>query len=74
MEHPAREFHIDEDAARGGSTPHILRYILAISLALAIVALSLTWITGAALNSGDDNATPSSQSTPKGAGRPVLTP
>ena len=41
------EVHIDEDDARGGSTPHIVRYVLGISLALAIVALSAIWITGA---------------------------
>lgn len=46
------EVHIDEDEARGGSTPHIVRYVLGISLALAIVALSAIWITGA-LSQGD---------------------
>ena len=41
------EVHMDEVEARSGSTPHIVRYILGISLALVIVALSAIWITGA---------------------------
>jgi len=41
------EVHIRTDEARGGSTPHIVRYVLAISLFLAVAALSLVWITGA---------------------------
>ena len=38
------EVHIETDEARGGSTPHIVRYVLLISLFLAILAI---WITGA---------------------------
>lgn len=34
--------------ARAGVTPGILRWMLAISLALTILALSAIWITGAA--------------------------
>ena len=41
------EVHIGTDEARSGETPHIARYILMISLVLAIIALSLIWITGA---------------------------
>lgn len=41
------EVHLDTDEARSGDTPHIVRYVLAISLALAIVVLSAIWITGA---------------------------
>ncbi len=41
------EIHIGTDEARSGETPHIARYVLAISLLLAIIALSLVWITGA---------------------------
>ena len=50
MERPPTETHIDEDAARGGDTPHIVRYVLGISLALAIIGLSLAWMTGALLS------------------------
>jgi hypothetical protein len=46
------EFHAETDAARAGSTPHIVRWILAISLFSAIALLSAIWITGA-LTQGD---------------------
>jgi hypothetical protein len=36
--------HISTDDARGGSTPHIVRYILGFSLLIAIVAMSAVWI------------------------------
>lgn len=35
------------DEARAGTTPRIARYVLGISLALAIITLSAIWITGA---------------------------
>lgn len=41
------EVHLDDDEARGGSTPHIVRYVLMISLALAILAMSSVWIVRA---------------------------
>jgi predicted outer membrane lipoprotein len=41
------EIHIDTEHARGGSTPHIVRWVLGISLAAAIVILSAVWMTGA---------------------------
>ncbi|GGZ07340.1 hypothetical protein ACFSTD_23230 [Novosphingobium colocasiae] len=44
------EIHLEEDEARGGSTPHIVRYILAISLALVILAMSATWISRSLLD------------------------
>jgi hypothetical protein len=47
MERQGDEVHIQTDEARGGSTPNIVRYVLAIGLFLAIAALSLIWITGA---------------------------
>lgn len=48
MERQGNEVHIQTDEARGGSTPHIVRYVLVISLLLVIVALSAIWMTGAA--------------------------
>jgi len=36
--------HIEDDDARGASTPGILRYILAFSLLFAVIAMSLVWI------------------------------
>lgn len=65
MERQGDEVHIETDEARGGSTPHIVRYVLAISLLLAIGALTLIWVTVA---SGSDqpeqNGPISGQATP----------
>lgn len=47
MERQGDEVHIRTDEARGASTPHIVRYVLMISLLLVIVALSAIWMTGA---------------------------
>ncbi|CCW20058.1 hypothetical protein EBBID32_44290 [Sphingobium indicum BiD32] len=33
------EQHITTDDARGGSTEHVVRYVLGISLALAVIAM-----------------------------------
>jgi hypothetical protein len=41
------EIHSETDAARAGSTPNVVRWILAISLLAVIVLLSIVWITGA---------------------------
>ena len=44
--------HIDvtEQEASGGVKNQGVRYVLAISLGLAVVVLSLMWMTGAILN------------------------
>jgi hypothetical protein len=42
------EQHSETDEARAGSTPHVVRWILGISLAAAIILLSAIWIIGAA--------------------------
>ncbi|MEJ2408328.1 MAG: hypothetical protein P8Y48_03060 [Novosphingobium sp.] len=44
MQRIGDEIHVDSDEARGGSTPHIMRYVLITSLALAILAMSAIWI------------------------------
>lgn len=36
-----QERHISTDDARAGATPHVVRYVLAISLALAVLAMLL---------------------------------
>lgn len=36
--------HIEDDDARAASTPGVLRYVLAVSLLLAVIAMSLVWI------------------------------
>ena len=48
MERFGEEVHVTSDEARGASTPHIVRYVLLISLVLAIAALSAIWMWGAA--------------------------
>lgn len=53
METRGQEIHLDQDEARAGSTPRVVRYVLLISFVLAVVALSIIWITGA-LNSPKD--------------------
>ncbi|AIT80977.1 hypothetical protein [Novosphingobium pentaromativorans] len=47
MQRIGEEVHLDTEEARGGSTPHIVRYVLIGSLALAILAMSAIWITRA---------------------------
>ncbi|MBW8785634.1 MAG: hypothetical protein JF593_13525 [Novosphingobium sp.] len=47
MELQGDELHVETDEARSGSTPHIVRYVLVISLFLAIAALTVIWVTGA---------------------------
>ncbi|MBB3860215.1 hypothetical protein GGQ88_001481 [Novosphingobium hassiacum] len=47
MEHQGEETHITTDEARGGEGLNVVRWVLAISLFLAIVALTIIWVTGA---------------------------
>lgn len=44
MHREGEEIHVETEDARGGSTPGVMRYVLGISLLLAIVLLSLVWI------------------------------
>ena len=65
MERQGDEVHIETNEARGGSTPHIVRYVLIISLLLAVGAMSLIWIMGAASTpQADQNGPVSGQATP----------
>jgi len=57
MESRQQEIHIDKDDARGGSTPHVVRYVLLASLALAVIAMSAIWITGALTTSDGPGTT-----------------
>jgi hypothetical protein len=41
--------HIEDDDARAGSTTGYMRYVLAIGMLIAIVAMSLVWIIPALL-------------------------
>jgi hypothetical protein len=50
VERQGDEIHVTTEEASGGTQPHIVRYVLAFSLLLAILALSAIWITGALTN------------------------
>ncbi|HEY6871077.1 MAG TPA: hypothetical protein VI199_15085 [Novosphingobium sp.] len=47
MTYYGNPIRIQTDEARAGSTPSVVRYVLAIGLVLAILALSAVWISGA---------------------------
>lgn len=47
MDNEQDEIHLDTDQARAGSTPRVVRHVLAISLFFAVAAMSIIWITGA---------------------------
>ena len=49
MDDNPNQIHSETDAARAGSTPHIVRWVLGISLFAAIALLSIIWITGAGM-------------------------
>ncbi len=51
MQRNGDEIQIETDEARGGSTPHIVRYVLFFSLSLAIIAMTIAWVS-AALTAG----------------------
>lgn len=45
------ELHKDAEQARAGSTPHIVRYVLAISLSLAVLTMLVLLLWGHGMNS-----------------------
>ncbi len=47
MPDPRRKVHIEEDDAKAGSNEGVVRWVLGISLLLAIVAMTVIWVTGA---------------------------
>ncbi len=47
MQDTDRETRINQTDARAGSNNGVVRWVLAISLSLAIIALTLIWVTGA---------------------------
>jgi hypothetical protein len=70
METHGSEVHIESTEARAGSTPHVVRYILGISLALVIVAFAIIVMTGSlnsnhANNGVDDSARAAAEQTAK---------
>ena len=54
MHTEGEEVHAEVDEARAGSTPNIVRWVLAISLLAAILLLSSIWIFGAATTDDED--------------------
>jgi len=38
---PEEGRHIDAEEARAGTTPHIVRYVLLVSLTLAVIAMAV---------------------------------
>lgn len=65
MERHGEEVEVSTTEARGGETPHIVRYVLIISLVLAIGAMSVIWITGALSSAQPERDSPvSGQATP----------
>ncbi|KPQ38541.1 MAG: hypothetical protein HLUCCX21_00020 [Porphyrobacter sp. HL-46] len=44
MTDPEKPVRIEDNDARAGRTPGVVRYVLAISLLLAIIAMSVIWI------------------------------
>ncbi len=46
MERQGDEVHVSQEEASGGSRPHVVRYVLAVSLLLVVVLLSAIWIFG----------------------------
>lgn len=52
MPTPDRKTRIDQDDAKAGTNEGVVRWVLLISLSLAIVAMTIIWVTGA-LSEGD---------------------
>jgi hypothetical protein len=67
MHREGEEVHIETDEARGGATPNIVRYVLAISLVLALAAMSIVWIVGATSRDvyPDPDPSPTANASPK---------
>ena len=46
MERHDDEVHVSQEEASGGVQPHIVRYVLGVSLLLIVVLMSAIWIIG----------------------------
>jgi hypothetical protein len=46
MERQGDEVHVSQEEASGGSQPHVVRYVLGVSLILIVALMSLIWIIG----------------------------
>jgi len=63
MERRGEEVHTETNDARAGSTPGVVRYVLGISLALAIIAMSAVWIIPSLTQSDTVDETDRTQTT-----------
>jgi len=55
METDNSEVHVGRDEARAGSTPGVVRYVLAIGLVLIVVAFAIIVIAGQSNTNGDNS-------------------
>jgi hypothetical protein len=46
MEREGDEVHVSQEEASGGVQPHVVRYVLGVSLLLIVVLMSAIWILG----------------------------
>ena len=46
MERQGDEVHVTPEEASGGVQPHIVRYVLGVSLLLVVILMSAIWIIG----------------------------
>ncbi|MEN7538533.1 hypothetical protein [Aurantiacibacter flavus] len=44
MQNDDQQLHMKTDDARGGTAPNTVRWVLGISLVLAVIAMSIIWI------------------------------
>ena len=65
MERYGDEVRLTETEASGGNSPHIIRYMLGISLALAIIILSLVWMSGVIFFSDENPGATAGQGSSK---------
>lgn len=77
MEQRGEEIHASETEASGGSKEGVVRWVLIIGTLLAVVALTLVWVTGAAVqDEGADSRTsvenPAAGAAPETSDVPVL--
>ncbi len=46
MERDGEEVHVSQEEASGGVQPHVVRYVLGVSLILVVILMSVIWIVG----------------------------
>lgn len=55
MPRPDQSNRIDETDAKGGSNEGVVRWVLLFSLGLAIIAMTVIWVTGALTQNADES-------------------